>query len=120
MKLPSIIIFLAGMLLFSCQSNSDEDFPSFSVYPNPLVNVTTLTIDLPETSEVEIYLYDVRNSAQLGSGPMGDPENPIYHEVTPAGSFSVQLDFSEKEPGFYFMDLVIDKVAKRVRLLKSE
>lgn len=75
------------------------------VYPNPAVSSTTIEINLDNTAEVELKLYDLSGKEVAGRS---------YGMIS--GSSTVELNTSNFEAGIYLVELTVDgkKISKRL------
>jgi hypothetical protein len=67
----------------------------YPCYPNPFNPMTTISFDLPMTSEVSLVVYNVN----------GQAVETLVNEQRPAGTFNVSFDGSRLSSGTYFYTL---------------
>lgn len=66
--------------------------------PNPVRDVSTLTLHTAQSAQVTVVLYN----------PVGERISTLLDEEVPAGSHMVELDASLLEPGIYFCTMTVD------------
>ena len=77
------------------------------VYPNPVVNSTTLTFSLESRSEVVINVYDL-NGRMVSTQP---------RRVLPAGEQRVQLDLTQVRNGTYIVEVLNNGTRRTGRMV---
>ncbi len=80
-------------------------------YPNPFNPKTTITYILPQTSQVELNIYNI----------LGQKAATLVSEKQPAGSYKIEWDARGFASGLYFYRLETDKgfvQSKKLVLLK--
>jgi len=81
-----------------------EAVNSFSIYPNPAVNQTTLDFAIEESADVNVQVYNYLGQLQANSD-LGQ---------LPAGTFQETIDLSRFAKGFYTIQLTInDQISTR-------
>lgn len=83
---------------------AQDNFGSFTVYPNPAVDNLSFGFQLPEAGKVQITLYNT----------IGQKMSDVYHSSYENGKIVKQLDASIYSPGVYLltMNFVSDKDGK--------
>jgi uncharacterized protein (TIGR03790 family) len=79
-------------------------------YPNPFNPVTTIKYDLPNASEVSLFIYDI----------LGRKVKELVNTKQQAGRYEVQFNASNLASGVYIYQLIADKfiTSKKMILLK--
>lgn len=76
-----------------------EKFRLFQNYPNPFNPVSTISFDIPQTTQVKLTVYDIQG--KIVYEPINDTRN--------AGRYSVQFDGGNLSSGVYLYELVAGK-----------
>jgi hypothetical protein len=76
-------------------------------FPNPFIGRTTITITLPEISEISVNIYD-----QLGRKVM-DIQNKRYEN----GPQSIKISTPELTPGVYYFELLVNNIHVKAKKL---
>jgi hypothetical protein len=89
---------------------NDEVFANLNVYPNPATNVANVLINLNETSDVNINVFDI-------SGKM--IESQSYGNLS-TGAHLFNFDVNKYNQGLYFFEVSSgnNRVTKRVSIVK--
>ena len=72
-----------------------DDYKLYHAYPNPFNALTTISYDLPKTSQVELTIYDIR----------GREVAQLYHGKQPVGKYYINWKADENATGIYFYKL---------------
>jgi PKD repeat protein len=87
--------------------NEIENVNNVSLYPNPTSNITNVSFDLTENTNVAINLYDMS----------GRLVKAIPTQYLTSGNNSITLETSEVNAGVYFANITTDKFSKTYRLV---
>jgi len=90
-------------------NNMNPDDAGFSLYPNPAMNTTTLSIFLEAPSTVNIRIYNI-----LGNEVMNIPAG-----LQAAGSYSKTISLARFSPGVYFIRTDINGNIQTKRLIHN-
>ncbi|NWG28828.1 MAG: T9SS type A sorting domain-containing protein [Ignavibacteriaceae bacterium] len=74
---------------------NDMSMILYQNYPNPFNPITTIKVELPATSEIELNLFDV----------LGNKVKTLFKGVAPQGILSVDLTADDLASGVYFYTL---------------
>lgn len=86
---------------------SESGFFLFPSYPNPFNPATHIRFDLPQTSRIEIYVYDIQ----------GKLVDQLLDERYPAGQHEVQWNAANHPSGIYFIRMTSDKFTETRKCL---
>jgi endoglucanase len=89
-------------------SNEDEsiyptEFNLFQNYPNPFNPTTTVKYNLPETSKIQLNLYN----------SLGEKVKSVLNSEQSAGSYEYTLNGSDLSSGIYFLELQGQSLVER-------
>jgi parallel beta-helix repeat protein len=86
------------------------EYTLYQNYPNPFNPVTTIKYDLPNASDVSLFIYDI----------LGRKVKVLVNTGQQAGRYEVQFNASNLASGVYIYQLVADKYinSKKMILLK--
>ncbi|MFN0187319.1 MAG: T9SS type A sorting domain-containing protein [Bacteroidia bacterium] len=79
------------------------------IYPNPVGDVTTISFDADEASDVSVLLYDAMGR---------EVKNTILQNIS-EGRNEIQLDLSELKGGIYFCKISLDGSTQFTRIIKN-
>lgn len=106
-------IFMVRMGLseeFCITTSIEEEIEQVSVselYPNPTEGLTTLEYSVLETSEVQIFLFDIQGRIMMNKD-MG---------TQPVGEYRYDYDFSNLAAGQYTLSIIVDGKAETQKLV---
>lgn len=83
---------------------------TFSIAPNPIVNYTILTYELPTSAVVNLALYNMQGKLV---------RSLINNQYLSSGQTQIRLDISKQESGLYFLGLNTqsDFIMKKIMIL---
>ena len=87
--------------------NEVENVNNVTLYPNPTSNITNVSFDLTENTNVAIDLYDMS----------GRLVKAIPTQYLISGNNSITIETSEVNAGVYFANITTDKFSKTYRLV---
>ncbi|MCB2213526.1 T9SS type A sorting domain-containing protein [bacterium] len=76
-------------------SESVDDYQLLSVYPNPFNAATTVTVTLPDASDLSLVVYNT----------LGQQVAELFHGTVVAGQHTFTFDGSDLASGVYFLQL---------------
>jgi hypothetical protein len=79
-------------------------------YPNPFNPTTTIVIDLPERSNVQLEIFDI----------LGRKVETIVNSVLAQGIHSYQWNAKYMDSGVYFCHLITNKTSQAIKLILSK
>ena len=88
-------------------SELPKEFKLYNNYPNPFNPSTKIKFDIPKSSLVKLFVYDV----------LGREIKTLVNEKLNAGRFEVSWDGSDYPSGVYFYRLVTDKYVDVKKML---
>jgi hypothetical protein len=85
-------------------SNAQDDFISFRIHPNPIVDFSTIEYELTEDAMVRIRIFDAE----------GRETEPLVNQFQRRGRYIVSYDANRTPPGVYYLQLCAgEKIANR-------
>jgi hypothetical protein len=90
----------AEFVLSSIREQENELFSLTQNYPNPFHSATAIDLQLKKASNVTVSVYNL-----MGQQLIGDPMKHL-----PAGSYTLNIDGSNLQPGIYFYIIKIDEI----------
>ena len=88
------------LLPYTCDPLPDPEFPEYfainKVYPNPFNPIANISIDIPETSEIKVVIYDLN----------GKVVDLIFDGKINAGIHDFNWDARTFSSGIYFVTLI--------------
>ena len=92
------------------EKNRPENFELYQNYPNPFNPSTKISFKIPQTSIVQIKVYDV----------LGNEISSLINEEKPAGQYELTFDGTDLPSGVYFYQLKVGDfvLTKKMLLLK--
>jgi len=87
-----------------------EKSVSFTIYPNPFTNTTTLKYNVNESSTVTISIFDSSGHKVLLL------ENKKVHEP---GTYEITLNGINLAPGIYFCSLQTESLSETIKIIKK-
>ena len=106
-KKDNYIITLEPSAVTNDMNNLPQKYQLYDNYPNPFNPTTHIQFDLPQTSRVEICVYDIQ----------GKIVDQLLNEKYPAGQHEVQWNAANHPSGIYFIRMTSDKFTETRKCL---
>ncbi|MCX6295469.1 MAG: PKD domain-containing protein [Bacteroidetes bacterium] len=84
-----------------------QNINGVTLFPNPLTEEATIELNLNESTEVNIFIYDIT----------GKVVTNIYEGELPAGINKLKIDASNLEAGIYYTAIVSKDVKKTLKMV---
>ena len=84
-----------------------DEFTLYQNYPNPFNPDTKIKYYVPQSSRVQITVYDI----------LSNKIAMLVNEEKPAGSYEIKFDASGLPSGVYFYQLKVDKFIKTNKMI---
>ncbi len=117
-RLRFLLILIA---VVSCQDGQDFE-ATVTPYPNPIHNFLNIEINLENESDLTIWIAGRKEMTAQTSMPTLQPSDneALIDGSYNAGQHSFQIDMTEQNPGIYLLDVSVNGVVKRFRIIRKK
>lgn len=106
-KRPLLIITYNPIGIKPISSDVPKSYELYQNYPNPFNPSTTIEFDIPRSTNVKLFVYDV----------LGRIVQMLVNENVKAGSYKVNFEKNNISSGIYFYKLVTDDLSISKKLM---